>query len=782
MTAALDYKLLFESVPGLYLILSPDLTIIDASTTYLNATLTKRKEITGRHLFEVFPDNPNESDATGELNLRASLATVIKTKKQHVMALQKYDVRQTNGVFIEKYWKPINTPVINNNNEIEFIIHSVEDVTEFVQIENEGKKQSEENLKILRELSDLQYAIDQSLIVSITDQKGIIQFVNDSFCKASKYSREELIGKSHSVISSGYHSEEFYKDMWATINSGKIWRGEIKNKTKTGEEYWDDTTITPFLNEMGKPYQYLSIKIDISERKNAEEELRKTYEFLDTVLENIPNMVFVKDIKELRFTLLNKAGEELLGLPKNELIGKNDYDFFPKEQADFFTAKDRESIQKNKLINIPKEEINTGNGKRYLHTKKIPVYNSKGLPVCLLGISEDITDRIKHEEEIKKINADLEQKVIERTQEIVRNEQKFKQRLDKMMEGVQIIDFNWKYVYVNEAVANQGRYKTNELIGYTMMEKYPGIENTEMFASLEMCMKERVSMFLENEFVYPDGSKAYFELSIQPVQEGIFILSMDISARKKAEQEIQKLNENLEIKVTERTAQLASVNKELESFSYSVSHDLRAPLRAISGYTKILWEDYNEKIDDEGRRLMNVVMNNANKMGQLIDDLLAFSRLGKQSVVKTPINMTSLITSLAEELKEQSSKKEIEIEIKPLLNVHGDASMIKQVLINLISNAIKYSSKKEKSLIEIGSYKEKNASVFYIKDNGVGFDMKYKDKLFGVFQRLHSNAEFDGTGVGLALVNRIISKHDGKIWADAKINEGATFYFLLPNN
>lgn len=225
---------------------------------------------------------------------------------------------------------------------------------------------------------------------------------------------------------------------------------------------------------------------------------------------------------------------------------------------------------------------------------------------------------------------------------------------------------------------------------------------------------------------------------------------------------------------------LIEVNKELDSFSYSVSHDLRAPLRAISGYTKILIEDYSDKMDSEGRRIMDVIVNNSRKMGQLIDDLLAFSRLGKQNLVKVDIDMNFLVNSVSNVLIDQSLNKEIEIDVKKLDSATGDSSMIKVVVDNLLSNAFKYSSKKGKIKIEVGSYQEDGSIVYYIKDNGVGFDMLYYDKLFGVFQRLHSAFEFEGTGVGLAIVKRIIAKHGGKIWAEAIVDEGATFYFSLP--
>jgi light-regulated signal transduction histidine kinase (bacteriophytochrome) len=244
--------------------------------------------------------------------------------------------------------------------------------------------------------------------------------------------------------------------------------------------------------------------------------------------------------------------------------------------------------------------------------------------------------------------------------------------------------------------------------------------------------------------------------------------------------QIVSFNQKLETTIVERTKELEVTNKELEAFSYSVSHDLRSPLRSIDGYSRILLEDYGAKLDDEGKRILHVIMRNAIRMGQLIDDLLAFSRIGKQSLTKVNLNLESIVVSVVEEIK-SLNVKQVTVNLLPILPALGDSSMLKQVVTNLISNAVKYSLKKNDPTIEIGSYSDKKFNVYYIKDNGAGFDMRYYDKLFGVFQRLHNSNEFEGTGVGLALVQRIITKHGGKVWAEAKVDEGATFYFSLPS-
>jgi light-regulated signal transduction histidine kinase (bacteriophytochrome) len=238
----------------------------------------------------------------------------------------------------------------------------------------------------------------------------------------------------------------------------------------------------------------------------------------------------------------------------------------------------------------------------------------------------------------------------------------------------------------------------------------------------------------------------------------------------------------LEQKVLERTDEMERANKELEAFSYSISHDLRAPLRSIIGYSQIQLEDYGDKMDDEGRRVCNVIINNGKRMGQLIDDLLDFSRLGRKELQRGMVDMNGLVREVLQELTSRENGRKLDLRVLPLEPNKADRNMLNQVWVNLISNALKYSRKKEITVIEIGSRKEEGRTCYYINDNGAGFDMLYVDKLFGVFQRLHKMNEFEGTGVGLALVKRIVERHGGVVWAESAIDQGAKFYFTLPNN
>ncbi|MCX6900378.1 MAG: ATP-binding protein [Verrucomicrobia bacterium] len=257
-------------------------------------------------------------------------------------------------------------------------------------------------------------------------------------------------------------------------------------------------------------------------------------------------------------------------------------------------------------------------------------------------------------------------------------------------------------------------------------------------------------------------------------------LRREVEERRRAEDEVRRLNAELEQRVHDRTAQLEVANKELDAFSHSVSHDLRAPLRSMTGFATILTEDYAPRLDDEGRRLLGTICSEAGRMGRMINDLLAFSKLGRQSMQVAEIDMTALAQGLFAQCAAQAPGRNIQFKLQPLPPVHGDAALLSHVWSNLISNAIKYTRTKPVAEIEITGHAEDGQLLYCVKDNGAGFDMKYVQKLFGVFQRLHAEADFEGTGIGLSLVQRIVQRHGGRVWAEGEVNKGATFCFALP--
>jgi two-component system sensor kinase len=258
----------------------------------------------------------------------------------------------------------------------------------------------------------------------------------------------------------------------------------------------------------------------------------------------------------------------------------------------------------------------------------------------------------------------------------------------------------------------------------------------------------------------------------------IIVMVALLSERVERVRSLRKLNEEL----SEQAEKLADANDELEAFAYSVSHDLRVPLRAIDGFSRIMVEDYEDELDEEGIRLLNIIRDNTKKMGQLIDDILLLSRAARQDMNSTKIDMKSLAQSVYNDFSNQTENRNINLTIDELPATYGDRALIYQVYTNLIGNAIKFTSKKDPAEIIVGYEDKKGEYVFFVSDNGAGFNMKYINKLFGLFQRLHSPEEFEGTGVGLTIVQRIVKRHDGKVWGEGEVDNGATIYFSLPKN
>lgn len=383
----------------------------------------------------------------------------------------------------------------------------------------------------------------------------------------------------------------------------------------------------------------LRIRRDLRQRRAVERRLESANQLLESLFENIPAMVFAKDARDLRFVRINRTGESLLGLQRENLLDKTDRDLFPTDQAEHFIAKDRETLAQGNVVDIPEEEIDSVHlGRRILHTYKVPIRAEDGRPSLLLGISLDITEQ------------------------------------------------------------------------------------------------------------------------------------------KAAERRVVALNEEL----TRQAQLLQSSNEELESFCYSVSHDLRAPLRAINGYARLLEQDYAPRLDTEGARYLRTICTACARMARLIDDLLEFSRLGRQTLRVEPVDMSSMVDRVIGDTIEGRDAPPPAIETSPLPSIQGDRNLLHLVWLNLIDNAVKYTTGVESPRISIDAELAGDEVVYSVTDNGVGFDMQYADKLFGVFQRLHSDTKYPGTGVGLAIVHRIVARHGGRIWARSEPGRGATFSFAMP--
>lgn len=495
-------------------------------------------------------------------------------------------------------------------------------------------------------------------------------------------------------------------------------------------------------------------------RKKAEQQNNQNKEQIQAIFQAAPDAIIVMDGAGL-IDEWNPKAEMLFGWTQNEIIGKRLSDtIIPLRYRD---AHDRglrhfrqsgEGPVLNKTIEI--QALNKANVEFDVSLSISPTtVNGKQL---FIGFIRDITEQKSIEKQIQKHSQDVQDFV------------------DSMSTLCAKVAKDGKLLLVNKTAMLATGLSTEELLNINFLEGDWWTFDPEVHSRVVQAFKTACSgiacNYDENIFVF--GRVLTINFSLIPILkfdgsvDYIVAEGRDITSLKITETELLK-----------RTNQLEIVNAELEAFSYSVSHDLRAPLRAIHGFTKALSEDFTNQPDERAQHMMRAVLRNTAKMGRLIDDLLAFSKLGKKELQITRINMSQLVTNVLNDIKNSLPLVRANIVVLPLESIDADASLMNQVFSNLILNAIKYSEVRDNPEIEIGSREENNMITYYVKDNGVGFDMQYYNKLFGVFQRLHRDEEFEGTGVGLALVKRIISRHNGKVWAEAEVGKGATFYFSL---
>ncbi|HDP77002.1 MAG TPA: PAS domain S-box protein, partial [Mesotoga infera] len=475
-------------------------------------------------------------------------------------------------------------------------------------------------------------------------------------------------------------------------------------------------------------------------------------ELLAKVTGSVTDMLYALD-KNLKYIYWNRACEEITGISSKDVIGKHVTDVFSEDET---TAKAMASYRRVLLKGKAESaifEYEHGGETTILEIHIYPL--GEGISV----FARDITDHMNAERKLE----------IER--------KKLHKILDCIPEGIYLIDESYDIDYANPALIKE----------YGLIENKKCFEFFQGFkAPCPWCGIDRASSSQPARWECSfEKSGRICELISIPVSNDDGSISKlqilhDITKIRTYQEEVERMNVELEARVAERTTQLEAVNKELEAFAFSVSHDLRAPLRAVDGYSRIIEEDYADILDNEGVRLFGVIKRNIKKMDQLIIDLLALSRLNRTELVKSKIDMTGMVNSIFHEVITAELRDKVKLTLKNLPEAYGDSVMMKQVWVNLLSNALKFSSCRELIEIEVGGYSENGINTYYVKDNGVGFNQKYESKLFEVFQRLHSSKEFEGTGVGLSIVQRIIHRHGGFVRAEGNEDHGATFYFSIP--
>ncbi|MCK9530569.1 MAG: PAS domain S-box protein [Gammaproteobacteria bacterium] len=638
-------------------------------------------------------------------------------------------------------------------------IGTVQDITE--------RKLAEEALREANAYN--RRLIEASLDPLVTiGRDGTITDVNEATTKATGRSREQLIGTDFSdYFTDPEHARAGYRQ---AFEQGEVRDYALEIRHADGHTIPVLYNASVYRDEAGEVVGVYAAARDITELRNAARALRKANAYNRSLLEASLDPLVTID-RNGCITDVNKATEEATGLPREKLIGTDFSEYFtqPEKAREGY----RKAFERGYVRDYPLD-LRHINGHATPVIYNAAVYRDESGEVSgVFAAARDISARRKAEEEVTRLS---------RRNALL---------LESAGEGIYGFDTDGRCSFVNPAGAKMLGYAPEELVGRNGHEvfhhsrpdgrPYPASE-----CPIQRTYTEgRVFRGTDEYFWRRDGSGFPIEYVSTPILEegkvlGAVVAFLDITERKRAEQELRTLNHELDARVKARTAELEAANKELESFSYSVSHDLRTPLRAIDGFSRILLTDYAEQLDEEGQRLLQVVRENTDRMGKLIGDILSFSRTGRAEMRRVEVNMTSMVQEVWEEVRQTEPERRYDFRLAALPPVCGDRALLRQVFINLLSNAVKFSRPREIAHIEVDFEEHPDEIIYCVRDNGVGFEMAYVDRLFGVFQRLHSTSEFEGTGIGLALVKRIVARHGGRIWADSRLDEGSSFHVALP--
>jgi PAS domain S-box-containing protein len=681
----------------------------------------------------------------------------------------------------------------------------------------------------LRELEFQKYALDEAAIVAITDADGVITYVNDNFCRISQYSREEMIGRTHRIVKSDYHPPIFFEELWATIIQGKVWKGEIKNKAKDGSFYWVDTTIVPFLDDTGKPFQYLAIRIDITQRKNTEIALQESNKIL-TKISKSQKTFLADELPYIVFKDLLQALEEITNSPCG-LIGEVGYNAegdicleqaYLKRRGDssleaYLTThlsfdentqelyadvfeQDRQLYQFQRLLNdelFPVERPiifePSAEENQPLDTLDkflcIPFYSYKEI-LGLVGIMSRPGDNNSTIINYLKPFLTTCSNIIEayRTErQRAAAEENLKQTLaavEAAIDGIAILRNN-RYVYVNRSHL--------ELFGYSHAQELLGQPWTVLYPPEELARFEREVFPVLGQQKYwqgealpirKDGTQFYEEVSLTITEDGDLIcVCRDISERKQAEEQLYQTNEKLAI----ANHELARASRLKDEFMASMSHELRTPLNSILGMSEILQEEIYGPLNEQQQKSLTTLHRNGRHLLELINDILSLAKIeaGKLELELSAVSVNELCQTSLSFVQQQAIQKKIKLisQIEEAIGaIDVDELRMRQVLINLLNNAVKFTPAGGRVCLQVQCNREQKHILFSVIDTGIGIAPEDQDKLFQAFVQIDSrlSRRYEGTGLGLVLVKRLVELHGGSVQVESEVGKGSCFRVILP--
>jgi PAS domain S-box-containing protein len=685
--------------------------------------------------------------------------------------------RNGNSQLTDRYLNFIYQPYSGKGGKVEEIFYFGVDITEQV----EARKTIQQSFELLQSASARQTAILNALPANIAllNKDGVIIAVNQAW---QSYGSDNNLKSTNSAIGSNYIAVSG-KASGADAEAGKkmakgiaeVLEGKLKEFSleypchSPTEKRWFSVKVSP--TDKDNSGGAVIMHVNITERKLAEAKIRKSEANLSAIIENTDAHIYSLDRKFRYLTFNSRHKDTMKAIYGRDVKpGANVFQFL--KEIDRPEATEWEQIYVQALSGKPmqfEKNYSANNIPSYYSFSINPIWENKKV-IGLSCFARDTT----------------QQKLVD--EEIRTSEQRYRQISQNPILGIVWFSVEGKILNANVAFCNMLGYEHLEIMDmhFTNYTHAGDIDKQQVI--IEQLVARKIESYrFEKRYITKSGEEISGEIILSSVKnkEGgvkyLIGVVQNITARKKAEAEIVSLNATLENRIRERTIELEKANRELETFSHTVSHDLKTPLRSISGFANILLKNYTDKLDAPGLELLQIVESSAKRMNQLINDLLNFSRLDKNAMHLSKVNIFQMAGAVSEEVKMGYPDLKTEIIISALDTAVCDPALMRQVLTNLISNAVKYSSKKEHPVVEIGMQKTTGESIYYVKDNGAGFDMKNIGKLFGVFQRLHGQEDFEGTGVGLATVQRILLRHNGRIWAEARKDHGATFYFTLPN-